>query len=42
MRDDPELEAAMRNRIEAIIEKDEDFRVPLVSGCLAAGVQTMS
>jgi len=38
MRDDPDLEAAMRRRIEAIIEEEGEFRVPLVSGCFVADV----
>ena len=38
MRDDAELEAAMRNRIEAIIQVEGEFRVPLVSGCFVADV----
>lgn len=38
MRDDPELEATMRHRIETIIEEEGYFRVPLVSGCFVADV----
>ncbi|MGH7764498.1 MAG: class I SAM-dependent methyltransferase [Candidatus Dormibacteraceae bacterium] len=33
MRDDLQLEVAMRVRIQSIIEKEGSFRVPLVSGC---------
>jgi len=36
MRDDPELEAAMRPRIDAIIRIEGCFRVPLVAGCFVA------
>jgi ubiquinone/menaquinone biosynthesis C-methylase UbiE len=36
MRDDPELEAAMRPRIEEIIQTEGTFRVPLVAGCFVA------
>jgi SAM-dependent methyltransferase len=38
MRDDPELEAAMRPRIEEIIRNEGTFRVPLVAGCFVADV----
>ena len=38
MRDDPELEAAMRPRIEEIIRNEGEFRVPLVAGCFVADV----
>jgi SAM-dependent methyltransferase len=38
MRDDPELEAAMRPRIEEIIRTEGQFRVPLVAGCFVADV----
>ena len=37
MRDDPELEAAMRPRIDEIIRTEGTFRVPLVAGCFVAG-----
>jgi ubiquinone/menaquinone biosynthesis C-methylase UbiE len=36
MRDDPELEAAMRPRIDEIIRAEGCFRVPLVAGCFVA------
>jgi SAM-dependent methyltransferase len=36
MRDDPELEAAMRQRIDEIIRAEGSFRVPLVAGCFVA------
>jgi ubiquinone/menaquinone biosynthesis C-methylase UbiE len=36
MRDDPELEAAMRTRIDEIIRAEGSFRVPLVAGCFVA------
>ncbi len=36
MRDDPELEAAMRPRIDEIIRAEGSFRVPLVAGCFVA------
>jgi SAM-dependent methyltransferase len=36
MRDDPELEAAMRPRIDEIIRTEGTFRVPLVAGCFVA------
>lgn len=36
MRDDPELEAAMRLRIDQIIQTEGCFRVPLVAGCFVA------
>ena len=36
MRDDPELEAAMRQRIDEIIRVEGTFRVPLVAGCFVA------
>ncbi len=36
MRDDPELEAAMRLRIDEIIRAEGSFRVPLVAGCFVA------
>jgi len=36
MRDDPELEAAMRPRIDQIIQTEGCFRVPLVAGCFVA------
>ena len=36
MRDDPELEAAMRTRVEEIIRAEGSFRVPLVAGCFVA------
>jgi SAM-dependent methyltransferase len=36
MRDDPELEAAMRPRIEEIVRAEGSFRVPLVAGCFVA------
>jgi ubiquinone/menaquinone biosynthesis C-methylase UbiE len=36
MRDDPELEAAMRTRIDEIIRTEGLFRVPLVAGCFVA------
>ena len=36
MRDDPELEAAMRPRIDEIIRVEGSFRVPLVAGCFVA------
>jgi ubiquinone/menaquinone biosynthesis C-methylase UbiE len=38
MRDDPELEAAMRPRIEEIIRNEGTFRVPLLAGCTVADV----
>ncbi len=38
MRDDPELEAAMRPRIDEIIRAEGSFRVPLVAGCFVANV----
>ncbi len=38
MRDDPELEAAMRPRIAEIIRTEGMFRVPLVAGCFVADV----
>ena len=38
MRDDPELEAAMRPRIDEIIRAEGSFRVPLVAGCFVAGI----
>jgi SAM-dependent methyltransferase len=38
MRDDPELEAAMRPRIEDIIRTEGTFRVPLVAGCFVADI----
>ena len=37
MRDDPELEAAMRPRIDEIIRNEGTFRVPIVAGCFVAG-----
>src|SRR5258708_22749430 len=40
MRDDPELEAAMRPRIDAIIRAEGSFRVPLVAGRVAAQPRT--
>jgi hypothetical protein len=36
MRNDPELEAAMRQRIDEIIRVEGTFRVPLVAGCFVA------
>jgi len=36
MRDDPELEAAMRRRIEEIIRTEGSLSVPLVAGCFVA------
>jgi ubiquinone/menaquinone biosynthesis C-methylase UbiE len=36
MRDDPELEAAMRTRIDEVIRAEGSFRVPLVAGCFVA------
>jgi ubiquinone/menaquinone biosynthesis C-methylase UbiE len=36
MRDDPELEAAMRLRIDEIIRVEGSFSVPLVAGCFVA------
>jgi ubiquinone/menaquinone biosynthesis C-methylase UbiE len=36
MRDDPDLEAAMRTRIDEIIRVEGSFRVPLVAGCFVA------
>jgi len=36
MRDDPELEAAMRTRIDEIIRVEGSFKVPLVAGCFVA------
>jgi len=36
MRDDPELEDAMRPRIDEIIRVEGSFRVPLVAGCFVA------
>lgn len=38
MRDDRELEKAMRPRIEEIIRNESTFRVPLVAGCFVADV----
>ena len=38
MHDDPELEAAMRARIDAIIEAEDSFRVPTIAGCFVAGL----
>ncbi len=38
MHADPELEAAMRARIEEIIRTEGEFRVPLVAGCFVADV----
>jgi ubiquinone/menaquinone biosynthesis C-methylase UbiE len=38
MREDPELEAAMRGRIDEIIRAEGTFRVPLVAGCFVAEV----
>jgi ubiquinone/menaquinone biosynthesis C-methylase UbiE len=38
MRNDPELEAAMRLRIDEIIRADGSFRVPLVAGCFVADI----
>ena len=38
MRDDPELEAAMRSRIDEIILAEGSFRVPLVAGCFVADI----
>ncbi len=38
MRDDPELEAAMRPRIAEIIRTEGMFRVPPVAGCFVADV----
>jgi len=36
MRDDSELEAAMRPRIDEIIRNEGTFRVPIVAGCFVA------
>lgn len=36
LRDEPELEAAMRPRIDQIIQTEGTFRVPLVAGCFVA------
>jgi hypothetical protein len=36
MRDDPELEAAMRHRIDEIIRAEGSFRVPLIAVCFVA------
>jgi SAM-dependent methyltransferase len=36
MRDDPDLVAAMRPRIDEIIRKEGMFRVPLIAGCFVA------
>jgi ubiquinone/menaquinone biosynthesis C-methylase UbiE len=36
MRDDPDLEDAMRIRIDEIIRAEGSFRVPLVAGCFVA------
>jgi ubiquinone/menaquinone biosynthesis C-methylase UbiE len=38
MRDDPELEAAIRPRIDEIIRTEGSFRVPLVAGCFVADI----
>lgn len=38
MHDDPELEAAMRLRIDEIIRTEGCFRVPLVAGCFVADI----
>jgi ubiquinone/menaquinone biosynthesis C-methylase UbiE len=38
MRDDSELDAAMRRRIVEIIREEGAFRVPLVAGCFVADV----